>query len=177
MLFKFRWVFLWLMNGLIIFSIDRLNSFFSEWAIYFYIGGLFVSYAALELELIEGLLLIIFTGFLYDAKIPLAFGRTTLLMCACFLALYTIKSNLDVNKTSTYYLTTLVTNSVLIIAISLLQGALLITSARYWLEIFCLIFFSTIFLLTITRWYYHLQNVILFSFKNPGKERKRSQLL
>jgi hypothetical protein len=74
-----RWLIVTLANLLLWWLTGLANHYMAGFAVYLYLGGLLVTYAALRLDAKHGLIATLLTGLMVDALEPVPFGTSLLL--------------------------------------------------------------------------------------------------
>ena len=138
--------------------IAQANYTLSSWHIYLFLGGLYVTYAALMLPRRAGLAVTLLGGLLCDAGAPVAFGTHLVLFAVAFAVLAHLRDRLPREDTVARIIITLLVNLGLFLIFSFTQigGSPMPTAA--WPRLIADLVYSQICLALIAPWFFALQH-------------------
>ena len=99
----------------------QANHVLAPWHTSLFAGGLFITFAALRLPLLDGCATAVLGGLLCDATAPVPFGTHTLLFAAVFAIVFNIRDRLPREETIVRVMVALVSNLALFLALSFLR--------------------------------------------------------
>lgn len=137
--------------------VAQLNHVVSGWRIYFFVGGLFVCYAALTQTLRAGLAASFLGGLICDANTPVAFGTHAVLFAAAHALLFHLRDRLPRDDTASRVVIALLTNLALFLVLSFLHIRHSPAPAVIWPRLLADLFFSQVLLALIAPWFFALQ--------------------
>jgi hypothetical protein len=147
--------------------VTQLNHELSGLHLYLFIGGLFVTYAALVLRLREGLIVAVLAGLLCDASMPIAVGTSrlgfafahthTILFAIAHTIIVHLRDRIPRDETTARVLVALFTNLAIYLLVSFTQIGHSPSPNTAWPRIVADLFFSQIFLVLIAPWFFALQ--------------------
>lgn len=151
-------VLLWALTG-------QANHALAPLQVYLFLGGLFVTFAALRLSSRAGLATALLAGLLNDAATPLPFGTQMLLFAAACLVIQSVRDRLPHDVVFIQVVVALLANLALFVAFSLLRGHSVagVAWARLGVDLLC----SQAVLLAIAPWFFALQTHTL-QLLRPG---------
>lgn len=129
--------------------------------LYLWIGGLFVTYAALALPLRSGLAASLLGGLLLDAAAPIAFGTHALLFAAAHAFIFNLRDRLPRDETTARVVVALFANLALFLVFSFLHIGRVPTPALVWPRLVADLVVSQLFLTLIAPWFFALQARLL----------------
>ena len=101
--------------------VAQLNHLLSGSHLYLWVGGLFVTYAALVLPLRRGLAATFLAGLVCDATAPISFGTHALLFAAAHVVLFNIRDRVPREETIARVVIALLANLGLFLVFSFIQ--------------------------------------------------------
>jgi rod shape-determining protein MreD len=137
--------------------VAQANHALSSLRVYIFVGGLFVTYAALMLPLSAGLATILMGGLLCDATSPVAFGTHLVLFAAAFAVLTHLRDRLPREDTVARVLVALLANLGLFLIFSFTQIGGSPSPAAAWSRLIADLVCSQICLALIAPWFFALQ--------------------
>jgi hypothetical protein len=137
--------------------VAEVNHALSGLRVYLFVGGLFVTYAALMLPLNVGLFASLLGGLLCDATAPVWFGTHLLLFAAAHTIVFHLRARLPRDDTVARVVVALLSNLAIFLLFSFMQiGASAVPSAA-WLRLFADLLCSQVFLALVAPWFFALQ--------------------
>jgi hypothetical protein len=137
--------------------VARVNDAVAGLHVGFFVGGLFVTYAALMLPLGDGLAAVLIGGAVCDAHAPVAFGTHALLFAVAHVLIFHFRDRLPRDETAGRILVALTANLGLFLAISVKTVGAAPASAAVWLRLIADLVCSQAFLALIAPWFFALQ--------------------
>lgn len=137
--------------------VSELNHQLAPWHVYLWIGGLFVTFSAINLPFSSGLLATLMGGFLIDAYSPVAFGTHALLFAAAHAIIFNMRDRIPRDETIARVIIALLTNLALFLVFSFIQVTRLPSPAAVWPRIILDLISSQVFLALIAPWFLALQ--------------------
>ncbi len=134
------------------------NHALSNLRVYLFVGGLFVTYAALMLPWRAGLATSLLGGLLCDANAPVAFGTHLLLFAAAFAVLWHLRDRLPREDTVARVIVALLANLALFLVFSFTQIGGSPVPAIAWPRLIGDLVCSQICLALIAPWFFALQH-------------------
>jgi rod shape-determining protein MreD len=144
-----------------------LNDALAGLHLYVFVGGLYVTYAALVLPERPGLVAVFLAGLLCDANAPVYFGTHALLFAAAHAVLCNLRDRLPHEETAGRVAIALLVNFGLLLVLSLSKIGGLPDPAASWIRIFADLFASQVFLTLIAPWFFALQERSLLLSGGP----------
>ncbi len=135
----------------------QLNHALSGWGIYVWLGGLFVTHAALAPDTRGGRTAAFLGGLFLDCTAPVAFGTHALLFAAAYTFVFRLRDRVSRDENTARIVLALVTNLALFLVFSFLQSRQLPTSATFWSRVAVDLLCSQVVLVLITPWFCALQ--------------------
>jgi rod shape-determining protein MreD len=139
----------------------ELNHALSPWHVYVWIGGLFVTYAALALPLRTGVFASLLGGMLCDASAPIPFGTHALLFAATHVVIFNIRDRVPRDETAARVIVTLLANFALSLVFSLFLISRLPSLANAWPRMLWDLICSQLLIVLIAPWFFALQAAAL----------------
>ena len=145
--------------------VAQANHYLAPLQIYLFVGGLFVTYAALRFPLGAGFAAVMAAGCLFDAASPVqhpslgsVWSSTHLvLFCAAFAVIYSLRDRLAHSETLIRVAVALLANLALFLALSFTRiGAAPVPGAA-WLRLFSDLLASQVVIVLIAPWFFALQ--------------------
>ena len=135
--------------------VGQANHYLAPLQVSLFLGGLFVTFAALRLPARAGLWAVAFAGLLHDVVTPLPFGTQMMLFAAACLAIQSVRDRIPHETVFVQIIVALLANLILFTAFSLLRaGAVGVTVwTRLGLDLIC----SQGVLLAVSPWFFALQ--------------------
>lgn len=137
--------------------VTQLNHAFSGGHVYFFVGALFVTFAALTQPLAPGLFAAVLTGLLFDAHAPVGFGTHVGLFAATHVLVYRVRERVPRNDTLTRVIVAVLANLALFLVFSFTQMPHAPVVASIWPRLLVDLVCSQLFLALIAPWYFALQ--------------------
>jgi uncharacterized membrane protein len=119
MTYDLRWVLVLLGNLFVILLVAEVNHYAAPLSLQFYLGGLLLTFAALRLQLRQGLMATGITALVMDALNPLSFGYTFFLMLGCHAVVFSVRGQFPRETPRWGILIALLLNLVLMVAFTL----------------------------------------------------------
>lgn len=163
MISRFRWVVVLLANLLLIWLIGEANHYLAPFAVHVYLGGLFLTFGILRLQLRQSFLANGATALVLDAMNPLPFGTTFLLLMICHTIVFSIRGQFDRESLRSSLLVALSLNVVLMIALGVITGGRLPDPSIHWGRIVADSTVSLAAVLIVGPWFLALQKSSLAS--------------
>ncbi len=138
--------------------VAQVNHAVSEFRIYFFVGSLFVVFAALKLPLRSGFVAAVFAGLLHDANSPVTFGTHTLLFAGAHALVFHLRDRMPRDDTIARLIAALLTNLALFLVFSFIQIARSPAPAAAWPRLIADLICSQLFLALIAPWFFALQH-------------------
>lgn len=137
------------------------NHALGPWQVRLWLGGLFVTPAALRLDFPVGAVAAFVAGLALDASAPVAFGAQALLLLAGQAVLFHLRDRLARNENLVNISVTLLANLALFLALSFTQVDASPAPGRAWLRLFADLLASQAVLALITPWCFALHGRVL----------------
>jgi rod shape-determining protein MreD len=138
--------------------VSQVNHMLSSFRIYWFAGGLFVTYAALTQRVRYGVISSVVGGLFCDLNAPADFfGTQALLFAAAHVGVVHIRDRIPREETASRVVVALLTNLALFLALSFSQIHLSPAPASAWLRLLMDLVCSQIFLALIAPWFFALQ--------------------
>ncbi len=141
--------------------VAEVNHALTSAHIYLWIGGLFVTYAALVLPLRSGLAASLLGGLLLDATAPIAFGTHALLFATAHAFVFNLRDRIPRDETTARVVVALFTNLALFLVFSFLHIGRVPTPALVWPRLVLDLVASQLFLTLVAPWFFALQTHLL----------------
>jgi rod shape-determining protein MreD len=136
----------------------QANHYLAVRHVYLFVGGLFVTFAALRLPLRAGLGAVALGGFSLDAMLPLRFGTLTLLFLVAFTIIFNLRDRLPRDETVVRVLVALISNLALFLVLSFLLVGNTPSPGNAWLRLFFDLFCSQVAIALVGPWFFALQD-------------------
>jgi hypothetical protein len=153
-----RWLIVSGANLLLWWLLGMVNDRLASSAVHLYIGGLFVTYAALRLDRKHGFIAMVLTGLLLDAAEPVPFGTSVLLFGLVHATLLYGRQQFPREGAVFGLVVALLANLFLVIALSFLLIGANPRPAEAWLRVFVDLLASQSFILLAGPWFFALQD-------------------
>jgi rod shape-determining protein MreD len=137
--------------------VSQLNHSLGTVRIYLWVGGLFITHAALNLPLRSGLGGSLLGGLMLDSVSPVAFGTHTLLFAVGHCLLFNLRDRLPREETSARVVIALFANLALFLVFSFLLIHRGPAPAAVWPRIVFDLICSQVFLALVAPWFFALQ--------------------
>jgi len=144
--------------------LSELNHAVAPMHIYFWVGALFVTFAAIALPLRPGLIATILGGLLCDGTTAVPFGLHTLLFAAAHVVLFNLRDRVPREETAGRVLIALFANLALFLAFSFLQLSRWKSPGDVWPRLLFDLLCSQVLLVLIAPWFFALQSRSLAVF-------------
>ena len=138
--------------------VAEANHALSNLRVYLFVGGLFVTYAALMLPWRAGLAASLLGGLLCDANAPVAFGTHLVLFAAAFAVLSHLRDRLPREDTIARVIVALLANLGLFLLFSFTQISGSPAPAAIWPRLIADLVCSQVCLALIAPWFFALQH-------------------
>jgi hypothetical protein len=153
-----RWLIVLLANLLLLWLVGTANDWIANTSIHLYLGGLFVTYASLQVDRRQGFIAIVLTGLMFDALEPVPFGTSVLLFGLVHATLVYSRQRLPREGAIFGTIVALFANLFLYIALSFLLVGANPRPGEAWLRLFVDLLASQVVILVITPWFLALQS-------------------
>jgi rod shape-determining protein MreD len=141
--------------------VAQVNHALTDIRVYLFVGGLFVTFAALRLPLRVGLGAVFLSGLICDANAPVSFGTHALLFAAAHAVVFHLRDRLPRDDTITRVIVALLTNLAVFLIFSFIQIAQSPSPAAAWPRLIADLACSQCFLALIAPWFLALQQQTL----------------
>jgi hypothetical protein len=163
MTYDLRWFLVFMSNLLLIFLVAEVNHYLAPLALQVYLGGLFLTFGILRLQLRHGLIATALTGLVLDAVNPRPFGYTFFLMVGCHVAVFSMRGHFARETFRSCLLVALALNLVLFVGIGIAAGRGNPAPSLFWGRIVADSAFSMLAVLIVAPWFFALQKCALAS--------------
>lgn len=153
-----RWLIVTLANLLLWWLTGLANHYVAGHAVFLYLGGLLITYAALRLDPKQGLIATLLTGLMVDALEPVPFGTSLLLFSLVHVTVLYGRQRFPREGAVFGIVVALLANLFLFIALSFLLVGAGPRPASAWLRIFGDLFFSQLAIFLVAPWFLALQD-------------------
>jgi len=137
--------------------VAQVNHALSGTHVYLFVGGLFITYAALQLPLRDGLGAIILAGLLCDSGAPVPFGLHPLLFAAAWAIVFNIRDHLPREETVARVIVALLVNLALFLVISFALVVRGPAPGSVWPRLINDLVWSQVFIALIAPWFFAFQ--------------------
>ncbi len=137
--------------------VAQLNHVLTGWRAFLFVGGLFVTFAALTQPLAAGFAASLLGGLVCDANSPAVFGTHTLLFAAAHLIVFHVRDRVPRDDTISRVVVALLTNLCLFLALSFTQIRHAPVPGAIWPRLLADLAFSQVFLALVAPWFFALQ--------------------
>lgn len=137
--------------------VAQVNHALSGTHIYLWIGGLFITFAALALPLRSGLAASLLGGLLVDATTAVSFGLHALLFALAHAFIFNIRDRLPRDETTARVVVALFANLALFLVFSFFQINRVPTPSTVWPRLILDLLCSQVFLTVVAPWFFALQ--------------------
>lgn len=170
-----RWLIVLFANLLLWWLTGMANDYLATFSVHLYLGGLFVVYAALQVERRQGLIAILLTGLMFDAVEPVPFGTSMLLFGLVHATLLYGRQRLPRDGVIFGTIVALFSNLFLFIALSFLLVGANPRPGEAWLRLFVDLIASQLVIVLIAPWFLALQaRTMELAQIHPGTGRRLS---
>ena len=152
-----RWLIPFAAMMLLWWLVAQVNHYLAARGVYFFVGGLLVTFAALRLSLRHGLLASLLAGLAIDAVEPVPFGTHLLLFAAVHVTLYHLRSRFPREETVTGVVTALFANLALFLVLSMVMLNDHPAPGSAWLRLMVDLGCSQLLVAAIAPWFFALQ--------------------
>lgn len=135
----------------------QLNHAISGWGLYVWLGGLFITHAALAPSARAGRTAAFLGGLILDSTTPVAFGTHALLFAVGYTLVFRLRDRVAREENTTRIVLALVVNLVLFLVFSFLQSRQIPISATFWSRTAVDLLCSQVVVVIITPWFCALQ--------------------
>jgi len=153
-----RWLIVTSANLLLWWLTGLANHYVADYAVFFYLGGLLITYAALRLDPKQGLIATLLTGLMVDALEPVPFGTSLVLFSLVHLTVLYGRQRFPREGAVFGIVVALLANLFLFIALSFLLVGAGPRPASAWLRIFGDLLFSQLAIFVVAPWFLALQD-------------------
>ncbi|MBP6507839.1 MAG: hypothetical protein KA257_09775 [Opitutaceae bacterium] len=165
-----RWLAIFLVLLVLWVLVAQLNHYLAVWQVYLFAGGLFVTFAALQLPLREGLIATTLGGLLCDATTPVAPGTHVLLFAAAHAVIFNLRDRVPRDQTITRVIIALLTNLGLFLIFSFGQIGHSPSPGAIWPRLIFDLGCSQVFIALVAPWCFALQ---MRALELAGEENRR----
>ena len=137
--------------------VSQVNHILAGAHVYLFAGGLFVTYAALQLPLRAGIAAVLLAGLLCDANVPVPFGLHTLLFAAAYAVISNLRDHLPRDETVARVIVALLANLALFLVFSFALIGRGPAPATVWPRLIFDLLCSQVFLALLAPWFFALQ--------------------
>ncbi len=137
--------------------VAQVNHALSGLHIYLFVGGLYVTYAALQLPLRGGIAAVLLAGLLCDATAPVPFGLHPLLFAATWAIVFNIRDHLPREELVARVIVALLVNLALYLVVSFILVGRGPAPGAVWPRLIFDLLCSQVFLALIAPWFFALQ--------------------
>jgi hypothetical protein len=137
--------------------VAQLNQALAGAHVYLFVGGLYVTYAALALPSGPGLAAVLLGGLLCDANAPVPFGLHALLFGAAHSVLFHLRDRLPHEDMAGRVAITLMANLGLLLLLSLFEIGQMPDPAATWTRLGADLIVSQVFIALVAPWFFSLQ--------------------
>ena len=146
------------LSALLLWSLIAIaNHYLAPWHVFLFGGGLFVTFAALQMPLRAGLYASLLAGLLCDASTGVHFGLHALLFGLAHGLLFNLRGRLDRDGTTTQVIVALLANLGLFLVLSLTQIGALPAPGAAWLRLLWDLLWSQLALVLVAPWFFAVQ--------------------
>ncbi len=171
----YRWLVVFGSNLLLLWLYGLGNHALGDYGVYLYPGGLLTVYAALRLDVRNGYLSTVLTGFACDALMPVPFGTSVALLAFVHTTVFYGRQRFPREEPIFATVAALVANLFLFLVLSFFLVARNPRPAGAWLRLFSDLIASQLVLGLITPWFWALQNrTFALLRQNPETARRTS---
>ena len=164
----YRWALVFGCNLLLIWLVGVANHYLSRFSflwidfisLHLYVGGMFVTFSALRLDVRNGLIATIATGLAVDAQSPAAFGTSVLLFGLVHAALIYGRNRFPREEAIFSVVVALLSNLFLFLVLSFLFVGHSPRPGSTWLRLFVDLIASQVVIALITPWFMALQEQV-----------------
>lgn len=135
----------------------QLNHALAGWGLSIWLGGLFVTHAALAPSARGGRTAAFLGGLLLDSTAPVAFGTHALLFAAGYTLVFRLRDRVARDENTTRVVLALIANLALFLVFSFIQSRQIPVSAAFWSRLAVDLLCSQAVILLITPWFCALQ--------------------
>jgi len=152
-----RWLIPFATMMLLWWLIALVNHYLAARGLYFFVGGLLVTFAALRLSLRPGLLASLLAGLAIDAVEPVPLGTHLLLFAAVHVVIFHLRTRFPREETVTGVVTALFANLALFLALSMLMLNDHPAPATAWFRLLVDLACSQMLVAALAPWFFALQ--------------------
>lgn len=136
----------------------QVNHYLAPLQVSLYLGGLLVTYAALNFDRRSGILTMILGGMLADSALPIPFGTHVILFCLAFLIIHRIRERIPAKERSVQVMVALFANLGIFLCLSLWRMGVQPSPAAAWLRHGVDLVLSQVVIVAIGPWFFALQS-------------------
>ena len=137
--------------------VAQVNHVLAGEHVYLFVGGLFVTYAALQLPRRDGLAAVLLAGLLCDSNVPVPFGLHTLLFAAAYAVIANLRDHVPREETIARVIVALLANLGLFLVFSFALIGRGPAPAAVWPRLIFDLVCSQVFLALVAPWFFALQ--------------------
>jgi rod shape-determining protein MreD len=166
------------LSALLLWSLVAIaNHYLAPGHVFLFVGGLFVTYVALQLPLRTGLYAALLAGLLCDAGAGTRFGLQAGLFGLAYGVVFNLRGRLDRDGTVVRVVVALLTNLALFLGLSLTQISALPAPGAAWLRLLWDLLWSQLALVLIAPWFFAVQRraLVLADPLTAFLERRESE--
>jgi rod shape-determining protein MreD len=146
------------LSALLLWSVVAIvNHYLAPWHVFLFVGGLFVTYIALQLPLRTGLYAALLAGLLCDAGSGTRFGLHAVLFGLAHGLVFNLRGRLDRDGTVVQVVVALLVNLGLFLGLSLTQIGALPAPGAAWLRLLWDLLWSQLALALLAPWFFAVQ--------------------
>ena len=146
------------LSALLLWSVVAIvNHYLAPWHVFLCVGGLFVTYIALQLPLRTGLYAALLAGLLCDAGSGTRFGLHAVLFGLAHGLVFNLRGRLDRDGTVVQVVVALLVNLGLFLGLSLTQIGALPAPGAAWLRLLWDLLWSQLALALLAPWFFAVQ--------------------
>ena len=137
--------------------VAQVNHILASVHVYLFVGGLFVTYAALQLPSRDGLAAVLLAGLLCDANVPAPFGLQTLLFASAYAVISNLRDHVPRDETVARVIVALLANLAMFLVFSFALIGRGPAPAAVWPRLIFDLVCSQVFLVLVAPWFFALQ--------------------
>lgn len=141
--------------------VTQVNHYLAVWHVHLFVGGLFITFAALRFPARSGLLLSAAAGLLCDANSPTPPGTHLLLFSIAHALICNFRHRLPAEHTATQVIIATVANAGLYLALTIILATRQPIIVQLWPRLIFDLLLSELFLILIGPWFFALQGRII----------------
>jgi rod shape-determining protein MreD len=165
-------------SALLLWSLIAItNHYLAPWHVYLFVGGLFVTFAALQMPLRAGLYASLLAGLLCDAGAGTRFGLHAVLFGLVHGFVFNFRGRLDRGSTVVQVVVALLANVALFLGLSFTQTGALPVPGAAWLRLLWDLLWSQLAIALLAPWFFAVQRraLVLADPLTAFLERRESE--